>query len=103
MASKGRKRRARAQAFGRAPYGAASPRVMRRPSRRKVGPNVKAARAAAGKGLGHVVAVADTASSIHAGILAGAAAYGAVKAGKTYLAHRKRRKGPRRDSKGRFR
>jgi hypothetical protein len=107
MTSRRRQRRHRAQAFGRSPYQAGSPRASRyarpKPSGRKLGPNGKAARAAAHKGLGRAVAAADTASSIHAGILAVGAGIGAAKAGKAYLARRRARKGPRRDKKGRFR
>lgn len=107
MASKGRKRRHRSQAFGRVPYQSGGGRTSRYTQTRKthgLGPNGRAAKAAAHRGLGHVVAAADTASSLHAGIAAVGAAYGAGKAGKAYLAHRRRKKaGPRRDSKGRFR
>jgi hypothetical protein len=108
MASRGRKRRHRAQQRGSAPYQRGMPRQSRYANStrrtRTLGPNGKAAKAAAHKGLGRAVAAADTASSIHAGILAVGAAYGAAKAGKSYLDRRRRRKGkgPRRDSKGRF-
>jgi hypothetical protein len=107
MASKGRRRRHRAQAYGRAPYQSGTVRRSRYAKTRRataLGPNGKAARAAAHRGLGRVVAAADTASSLHAGIAAVGAAYGAAKAGKKYLEHRRRKKsGVRRDSKGRFR
>jgi hypothetical protein len=110
MASRGRKRRHRSAAHGRTPYQRGIPRSSRyagtgtRRSQR-TGPNAKAAKAAASKGLGHAISAADKASSIHAGILAVGAAYGAAKAGKSYLDRRRRRKGkgPRRDNKGRFR
>jgi len=107
MASKGRKRRHRAQAFGRTPYQSGGGRTSRYAQTRKshaLGPNGRAAKAAAHRGLGHVVAAADTVSSLHAGVAAVGAAYGAARAGKAYVAHRRRKKAaPRRDSKGRFR
>lgn len=107
MASKGRKRRHRSQAFGRTPYTAGTARKSRyTPAKRKrgLGPNGSAVKAAAKKGLGHAVAVSDTASSLHGGILAIGGAYGAAMAGRAYLKRRRaKRAGPKRDSKGRFR
>lgn len=106
--NRGRARRHRARATGRAYVypagGARRSRYQKTPKRRGLGPNARAAaKAKASKGLGNVVAAADTASSLHAGILAVGAAYGTAKAGQAYLRRRRRRsQGPRRDSQGKF-
>lgn len=103
MASRRRQRRHRAKATGRATvYGGTARRsryAKPAPSGRKLG----SAKAAAGKGLGRAVAAADTASSLHGGILAVGAGIAAARAGHKYVQRRKRKRaGPQRDSKGRF-